>query len=196
MIYGAHIAKDFVTNYLENDIPSRIVDFRNQWNVDDENLPDPLEYKNYEPIAIDAWPMIYTVSISGSGFTRIDYDNLGNPVYRVEYAMRTYIWVKDDSSEECTLKRDRLSTVVRTALLDHPALNRSDSENCEPLVDETGFREEYSDLTLIKGDRVMAGAYCSYNLSINETLTRKNVGILDSIELEVTHLPTPPDPDF
>lgn len=196
MIQGVHIAKAFVTNYLENDLPSRLISFRNAWNLDDENLPEPLEYKNYEPIAIDAWPMVYTVSNSAEGFVRIDYDVSGNPQYRVDYSLRTYVWVKDDDSEQCALKRDRLSTVIRSALLDHPALERCDSENCEPLVNETTMNEQYSDLSLIKGERVMAGGYCGYTLSINETITRKEFGTFDDLELEILPLPTPPDPNF
>jgi hypothetical protein len=196
MIQGVHIAKAFVTNYLELDLPSRLIAFRNAWNVDDENLPEPLEYKNYEPIAIDAWPMVYTVSSSADGFVRIDYDLSGNPQYRVDYSLRTYVWVKDDDSEQCALKRDRLSTVIRSALLDHPALERSDSENCEPLIDESSMNEQFSDLTLIKGERVMAGGYCGYTLSINETITRSDLGEFADLEIDILPLPTPPDPNF
>jgi hypothetical protein len=196
MIQGVHIAKAFVTNYLQLDLPSRLIAFRNAWNVDDENLPEPLEYKNYEPIAIDAWPMVYTVSSSADGFVRIDYDMSGNPQYRVDYSLRTYVWVKDDDSEQCALKRDRLSTVIRSALLDHPALERSDSENCEPLIDESSMNEQFSDLTLIKGERVMAGGYCGYTLSINETITRSDLGEFANLDIEILPLPTPPDPNF
>lgn len=196
MIQGVHIAKAFVTDYLEDDLPSRLIRFRNAWNLDDENLPDPLGYKNYEPIAIDIWPLVYTVSASADGFERIDYDLQGNPQYRVDYDLRTYVWVKDDDSEQCALKRDRLSTVIRSALLDHPALQRWDSENCEPLIDETSLNEQFSDLTLIKGERVMAGGYCGYTLSINETVTRSNEGTFEGLEIDILPLPTPPDPNF
>jgi hypothetical protein len=140
--------------------------------------------------------MVYTVSSSADGFVRIDYDLSGNPQYRVDYSLRTYVWVKDDDSEQCALKRDRLSTVIRSALLDHPALERSDSENCEPLIDESSMNEQFSDLTLIKGERVMAGGYCGYTLSINETITRSDLGEFADLEIDILPLPTPPDPNF
>ena len=193
MMQGAHAAKQFVTDYLQKDLPSRLIEFRNYWNADDEDLPDPLEYKNYEPIAIDAWPMVYTVVISANQFSRNDYDSLGNPGYRVEYSMRTYVWVKDDSSEECTLKRDRLSTVLRSAFLDYPCLQAADSGDLQPTVDEGTLNEQFSDLTLIKGDRVMAGAYCAYTLSINETITRRTLGTFEELDIEYDILPTPPE---
>ena len=196
MMEGAHIAKRVVTDYLEADLPSRLVAFRNHWNVDDDDLPDPLEFKTFEPLAIDAWPMVYTVAITTTSFDRIGYDLDSNPEYRTTYTMRTYVWVKDGSAEECTLKRDRLSTAIRSALLDHPSLNAADLLGCEPLIQEESLREEFSDLTLIKGDRFMAGAYCGYNLSITETITRRGYGQLSEFNLEVLPLPTPPDPNF
>ena len=196
MMQGSHIAKQVVTDYLERDLPSRLVSFRNHWNLDDDDLPDPLDFRNYEPLAIDRWPMIYTVAITTNSFERIDYDLQGNPQYRTSYTMRTYVWVKDGSGEECTLKRDRLSTVVRSSLLDHQSLNAADILGCEPLIQEETLREEFSELTLIKGDRFMAGAYCGYTLSINEMVTRQNYGELSEINLEVLPLPTPPDPNF
>jgi hypothetical protein len=169
---GAHSAKYFVNSYLESDLPSRLVKYRNAWNLDDEELPEPLKYYAYEPLAIDHWPSLITVAISMNGLTRSDYTKIFDPQFRVEYVMRTYIWVKADSSEECTFKRDRLSTVLRSSFLDSPSLNRCGEEaNLEVMIDESTIREEYSDLTLLKGERVMAGSYISYNLVINEILT-------------------------
>src|SRR6056300_1833452 len=110
---GAYNAKYFVNDYLQSDLPSRLRKYRNEWNLDDENLPDPLKYLVYEPIAIDSWPTLITVAISMNGLERENYSSVFNPQYQVDYTMRTYIWVKDDDSEECTAKRDRLSTVVR-----------------------------------------------------------------------------------
>jgi hypothetical protein len=37
------------------------------------------------------------------------------------------------------------------------------------MIDESSIREEYSELTLIKGERVMAGAYLGYTVTIVET---------------------------
>ena len=41
------------------------------------------------------------------------------------------------------------------------------------------MREEFSDLTLLKGDRVMAGAYIAYDLAINEVVARAKLGTVD-----------------
>lgn len=173
---GAYNAKSFVNEYLKNDLPSRLRTYRNEWNLDDENLPDPVKYLVYEPVAIDSWPTLITVAISMNGLERENYSAIFDPQYQVNYTMRTYVWVKDDDSDQCTAKRDRLSTVVRAALLDSPCLDKkSGDNNLFVMIDEASIREEYSELTFLKGERVMAGAYISYTLQINEQITVANI---------------------
>lgn len=168
---GAYQVKNFVNDYLKDSLPKRLLDYRNEWNLDDENLPDPVKYFVYEPVALDRWPTLITVLISMNGLERDGYSRNMDPVYRVDYTMRTYIWAKDDDSEQCTAKRDRLMTVLRTAFLDAPSLNKC-ADGFDVVIDESTIREEYSDLTLIKGERVMAGGYVAYTLTLEETVTR------------------------
>lgn len=186
LMHGPHFAKSYVTEYLRSDIPKRLVSYRNGWNVDDITLPTPAQFLNYEPIGLDEWPSIITVAISMTGTERIGFDR-GNPEYRVTYSMRTYVWVKTEYPELATLMRDRLTTVVRSALLDYPCLKASDPrQTFQVMIDEGTIREEYSDLTLLKGDRVLAGAYLSYDLAINEIVMRENIGQVQEIDLTVT----------
>jgi len=186
---GAYKAKNFVNNYLQSDLPGRLIKYRNSWNLDDENLPDPLKYLVYEPIAIDHWPTIITVAISMTGLERDDYTGLLDPMYFVNYSMRTYVWVKDDDSEQCTAKRDRLTTVVRASILDSPSLSLCGAaDDLDVQVDETSIREEYSELTLLKGERVMAGSYLSYNLRINEVVRVDTIGTVSQIDTEINPL--------
>ena len=147
LMHGSHFAKSYVTTYLENDLPQRLVSYRNGWNLDSESLPSPVKYLSYEPIALDEWPTIITVAISMMGMERNGwYQN--HPEYRVRYNMRTYVWVREEGSDEATLMRDRLTTVVRSALLDRPCLKATDPrQTFEAVIDEATLREEYSDLT-------------------------------------------------
>ena len=172
LMYGAQFAKSFVNNYLKSDIPNRLIRYRNGWNLSDAELPNPLEYLTYEPLVLDSWPTIITVAISTKSFSRNDYSPSYDPMYKVTYVMRTYIWVKTEGSMETTDMRDRLTTVVRSALLDYPCLRREGEAN-DAIIDEGTFAEEFSDLTLLKGDRVLAGAFLSYELSIDETIARE-----------------------
>jgi len=176
LMYGAQFAKSFVTEYLKLDIPLRLNRYRNGWNIDDITLPNPAEYLTYEPLVLDNWPTIITVAISTRSFARSGYAYAEgmDPLYKVSYSMRTYVWVRTEGSKETTEMRDRLTTVVRSALLDYPCLKRSDALR-EARIEETTMVEEFSDLTLLKGDRVLAGAYIGYELSIDEAITRANI---------------------
>jgi hypothetical protein len=185
LMHGPQFAKKYVNDYLKIDIPVRIVNYRNGWNLDDITLPSPVDYFVHEPIAMDAWPTLITVAISTSSINRIGYD-AADPLYRVDYQMRTYVWVRDDSAEGVTLMRDRLTTVIRSALLDHPCLMAYDSRNSFGIkIDESSMREEFSDLTLLKGDRFLAGSYVSYTTQIDEIVSRQDIGHLQVMDLTV-----------
>jgi hypothetical protein len=190
---GPWQAKKFVTEYLASDVPSRLVSFRNTWQMDSEVLPDPVYYLSYEPAGLDSWPTIITVQLNTSGFTRTDMVNFStDPNYRATYNMRTYIWVRGEGPEQTTETRDRLTTVIRSALLDHPAMQASESGyfpslDADVLLDETTLREEYSDLSYAKGDRVIAGAYLAYEFSLNEQILRTKNG--DVTEFEINTVP-------
>jgi hypothetical protein len=184
LMNGSHAAKKYVNDYLSRDIPIRLVRYRNGWNLDSTDLPDPGQYIAYEPLAIDEWPSIITVALSMNGLERIGYDS-ADPLYRVSYSMRTYVWVRDEGNEATTLMRDRLTTVVRSALLDYPCLKAFDARTSfRAVIAENTLREEYSDITLLKGDRMMAGAYLAYTLEMDEVVTREPLGIVSEIELE------------
>jgi len=195
IMFGAHYPKSYVNEYLTQDIPIRIIDYRNEWGLDDQELPSPVSYFIYEPIALDTWPSIITVVMSTNAINRIGYSS-SNPLYRVSYSMRTYVWVRTEQSEPATLMRDRLTTVVRSALLDYPCLNAVDPNDYFKVeIDESTMQEQFSDLTLLKGDRVLAGAYLSYTINMDETIGRRNKGTFDEIELEYEQLSfLPPSP--
>lgn len=188
---GAHNAKIFVTEFLKNDLPNRVADYRfanrdeGKWYLDDETLPTPTQFLIYEPLTLDEWPTIITLAMSTNSIVRGDFTNVYDPQYRVTYSMRTYVWVRAEGSEECTLMRDRLTTIVRAALLDHPCLKANDPDNyLEVMLDEGTLREEFSDLTLLKGDRVLAGSYLSYDLTLNERITRATIGTVNEFNVE------------
>jgi hypothetical protein len=192
LMYGAQFAKAYVNSYLSDDIPIRIVDYRNGWGADDEQLPTPVKFLTYEPIALDVWPTIITVVMSTNRIERIGHSG-SNPLYRVNYTMRTYVWVRDAGSEETTLMRDRFTTVVRSALLDYPCLKATDpQETFRIQIDESTMQEQFSDLTLLKGDRVLAGAYISYDLSIDEVADRRPLAEASSVVIEFSNLDLTP----
>jgi len=194
LMHGAQFAKEYVTAYLTADLPTRLIEYRNGWQLDDSELPLPEKFLSYEPIAIDAWPTVITVAISTSNMEQIGNGGPSgvDPVYRMTYSMRTYVWVRTAGSEATTIMRDRLTTVVRSALLDRPCLKATDPlSTWNASVQPSSLREEFSDLTLLKGERVMAGAYLGYDLNIDEVVARANLGTVGEIKFGVKN--TPPD---
>jgi len=191
---GSRLAKNYVTNYLANDLPSRILGYRNEWNLSSSQLPDPIRYFSHEPFALDRWPTIITIVMSTRSMEREGYSAGADPTYRVTYEMRTYVWARAEGAQIVTDQRDNLSMIVREALMDHPSLSAYDSEiECYPKIDEGTIQEEFSDLTLIKGERLLAGAYVSYDLSLFETITRTPIGAVSSVDVEVDKLPITPN---
>jgi hypothetical protein len=182
---GPWTPKQLVSDYLAWDLPRRITAFRNEWQMDDERLPTPEYYLPYEPPSLDHWPTVITVQLSTSEIVRADYSGKLNPIYRCTYAMRTYVWLRATSPEGVTESRDRLTAVIRSSLLDRPcfAIGTSHS-NHEVLLDETSLREEYSDITYVKGDRAVAGAYLSYNVQIEEIVARADIAELTQVQVQ------------
>lgn len=194
VMQGAHYAKQYATTYLEGDLSTRIIDYRNAWGgLTDAELPIPVKYLSHEPVALDKWPTVITVVLTTNNLERIGYAGghsalhyAADPEYRVSYNMRTYIWCRASNSEAATLQRDRLTTVVRSALLDYPSLKAQagnlSSEQTRTFraeIDESSMREEFSDLTPLKGERFLAGAYLGYELSLDEIVMRKAYGQVD-----------------
>lgn len=181
-MYGPQFAKKFVNDYLSVELPKRLIKYRNYWGVTNADIPDPEQVIGYEPMALDRWPSVITVSISGQRFERVGYMKYGDPEYNVTYAMRTYVWIRTEGPEETTVMRDRYMVVVRSALMDHPCLKRYSAERLA-LIEESSINEQYSELTLLKGDRFLGGGYIGYDLRIEEAIVREKFA--DLLEVEI-----------
>ncbi len=173
---GPKAAKAAVSEFLANRLPAHLVARRNAFNINAEQLPDPRQYLTYEPILLDAWPSIITLVQDTRRITREDWDLADNPEYGVVYSMRTYAWASGIGGQRATEMRDDLATAVREVLLDHPGI---DDATCKHMVDEGTIREEFSDLTMLKGDRIMAGAFVAFDLKVQESVERDALGIVE-----------------
>lgn len=107
----------------------------------------------------------------------------GDPEYQVSYNMRTYAWARTEGERSVTVMRDRLIVVIRSALMDHPCLKRRNPQR-EAMIEESSITEEYSEITLLKGDRYLAGAYVGYELRIEEPIVREKLADFENIDLE------------
>jgi hypothetical protein len=189
MMSGPRLAKSYVSNYLANDLPPRLITYRNHWNLSESQLPDPRKILTYEPFALDTWPTLISLVINTRSVEREGYEYDYDPNFRVTYEMRTYVWTRANGAETVTEQRDNLTTVVRESLMDGSSLSSYDSAvPCYPKVNESTIREEFSDLTLIKGERLLAGSYVAYDLSLEEIIDHTPVGIMQTHENTVSKL--------
>jgi hypothetical protein len=194
MMSGSRMAKQFVSNYLAADLPSRLVAYRNHWNLSASQLPEPRLYASHEPFQLDRWPTIITVVMSTQAIERQGYTSASDPDIRVTYEMRTYVWVRDAGPQIVTDQRDNLTTVVREALMDGPSLSAYDSTvPCSPKIDEASMEEQFSELSLIKGERLLAGAFISYELALEETITHDALGTVQSTDHTLSRIAVTPN---
>lgn len=197
---GPWSAKKFIRDYLALDIPERLITYRNRWQLDDVRLPTPTSYLQFEPPALQEWPVIYTVQSGTKEMERADFNAQSEAIYLVTYMMRTYVWARDvgipdgpSSAEQVTEIRDRLTTVVRASLIDHPSMQRTatlyfPSLDADVRLDENSLREEYSDVTYVKGDRAVAGAYLSYDFKCYERIPRQIISETSSYQIDTVPL--------
>jgi hypothetical protein len=191
MMPGPFAAKTLVTQYFKDDLPSRIIKFRNHWNLSAEELPLPLNYEIWAPNSLefmDGLPSLYTIILSTRSMVREGYTTTLDPIYNVTYVTRTYVWVKNDNRDLTIQARDGLMTVMRTAMLDRQCLRKwndqQDHQRTAVMFDEGTLNEEFSDLTPQKGQRSAAGGYLEYNMTVQEIVSRDFIGTVDNIEFE------------
>ena len=195
---GPAAAKKYVSDFLASDLPTRCLNYRNTLGLSDSELPNPIKYLTYEPLTMDNWPTIITLVEATSQIIRDDIAGGLDPTYQIIYRMRTYVWVRATGPDVVTTARDNMTMVVRDALLDRPALRGASAEGtpADIKVDEGTITEDFSDLTLLKGERFLAAAFLSYDLSLYETITRAGKGtfltgeVSESLIEKVANAPT------
>lgn len=190
MMNGPARARHWITDFLRQDIPTRLIGYRDYWGLDTSTLPDPVQILSYEPSVADRWPMLYTMVLGSNDVMRYDYDDEDNPRYEIRYNMRTYVWARAVGSEEVTDLRDNLTTVVMDALMDLPAVSSYNQTqlDCSGMIDEGTIRVEFSDIFLLKGERMTSAAYIQYDIVMTETITRDPLGVISSIPMVTVQL--------
>lgn len=192
-MYGIEFACQWVSDYLASNLPTRIPIYETLWDLDPGSIPVPQEYAPYGKRALEHYPSIITAGITTLGVERDDLDDYLNPKYRVTYRLRTFVWTRSEGVEGVdqlvVTDRNRLTTVVRSALLDHPCLRLADTEGKLDIgVDETTMTEEYSDVADLAGKRRLAGSYLQYDITLLEPVVRDN---LYTGEVTIEHRPEP-----
>lgn len=148
---------------------------REAWGLTDAQLPVPASvpddpradgYFDRQPPALDRWPLL-AVTSGRRSHSETDRGDDGSPIYRALYPIRVYVWVRAGGMDPTQLMRDNLGSAVAVTTLAHTNLGTAGALALEP----SSLAVDFSDVSPVKGDRFVAGAYVGFNVHATETLT-------------------------
>lgn len=190
LLRGATAVRQAVIDYLEVTVPEIVDLARNEWELDEYQLPYPVAYDGYEPYALDKWPLLGVNVVQAEEFNRRSYEDAMTQRYLVQYTVRVFTWVRTPMDEndipiepeysESLRLRDDLAAVVRASLLRSGCLGHPNNI----LFDEGSLSEEYSEATGVKGDRFVAGVIHSFQIRFDESVPLVGIGSADTITLD------------
>lgn len=159
---GRHVIKD----YLEVALPLALADLRAEWVMTAEALPDPVLYSPREPDTLDRWPTIAVTTGIEATTRRIEHDD-GGGEFLTQYPIEVYCWVNAPGRGAAQDMRDAMATAMKVVLLGNPTFDRPAQDM---LLNESTFEQRYSDIQPVKGERFVAGAMSTFDLSVVEHL--------------------------
>lgn len=188
LMRGPTTIREAVAGYLSAVIPGQVAIGREQWGLDEWQLPDPEKVVPYEPYALDHYPQIGVALTTARGFTRVDYDSYANENYMARYQCRVFTFVRspldfqgntiEPSYPQTIRLRDDYAAIVRSALLLTSKLGQD-----ALMWDEATLAEEYSEATPVKGDRFVAGVIHTFDVQVDESAVRSFIGTADTIQV-------------
>lgn len=179
-LMGVRGVRQRVTAHLESLYPDALEQWRVEHGLDSKILRDPVAYYPHEPQALDRWPMVAVTTPRMAGLQRSELIDGDTTEYVSSYAVRVFVWTNAGGWAQAIAERDDLTTVMRSLLLDRPTFGH---DECEILLQEGSLSEEYADITPVKGDRYVTGAYVGFDVRVHERVTRAPYGTVFSTEM-------------
>lgn len=189
---GARDASEIVTDFLKVQVPIQVEALKTEWGLNDTELILPKKYYPHEPPALDRWPVLATVVNDDRIIRRMDYGSSADETnYMWSYAMRVFVWCNSKGMDAVQNQRDDLTTLVRILLLSEPSLGSGG----RAYVEETTMSTSFSDVTPVKGERYVAGAFIAFDMRLEETLgylTAQTRNTVQEVYVEGQLLPVHP----
>lgn len=164
---GPRALRVAVAGFLITFLPAHLGAARDAWGLSAVQLPTPEDgaILPFVPDDLDRAPL---VAVNSGRMTQrgIDFDG-SDPVYRSTYPVRVYAWVKAEGNREVQDMRDDFATVVRACILSHLNLGTGGWLVAVP----SSLVMDFSDVTRVKGERHVAGAYVGFEVLATETLS-------------------------
>lgn len=168
---GPEVATTLVKDALEDRLPAKLVELNARLALaGTEVLGPPALYATEVRAQLDAddFPAIQVVAQDARSLKLVAVED-GSEVYAVTYALRTFLWVRDQEYPEVTRRRDRMALAMREVILE--ALTLSDAEGGAVVNPET-LRESYAEPANDSVGRSIAASYLELEVTIEERIAR------------------------
>lgn len=184
---GARLVRSQVRNFLAAEMPAHLAALRVEWGLDAEALPDFRKYSRAPLQALDQWPCMAVTAVRSPSTRRREHLRDAGIEYVRRWQVRVFVWVNTDGWDEVHDMRDDLTAATTRLFLAHPTIGVAGEKS---LLEENTITEEYADVTPVKGDRFVSGAFVGFDLSTVEVLSRATMGTV--LSTHVTGLPAHP----
>lgn len=188
---GAGKARQIIATHLATDMPMLIAAARDQWGLEEWQLPVPVRYDSYDPLMVDNYPTVGSLVTRTNDWRRTDITPDAAEVYEATYSMQVFVWCRTLAKPDGTYEtpeydsvlrvRDDMLALIRGCLLRKPSFG---SPVCQ--MDEGSLTEDYLDA--IKGSdqspRWMSGGTLSFNIELVEENYQQGIGTADTVEVE------------
>lgn len=189
---GVTTVRKYIADFFAAQLPSLVPIARQQWGLQDYELPLPVRYDSYDPLSATDYPTLGSYVQTSNGWRRVDQGSM-HQEYKPRYACRAFVWVRtpnyvdpdtggtvwvEPEYDSAIRLRDDYLALMRQALLLVPSL--SNPGVCS--IDEGTLSEDY--LEPIKpstqSSRWLAGGIISFEMSVMETVYEQPIGAVDT----------------
>ena len=203
LMRGATLLRTGLLNFLVATSEEKRLQAVAQWDLGEDELPKIRTWYPYEVRSMrHREGPIAAINVASTGkFTRVDYSEVAEERYRIEYSARVYLWCytpegefedveeQDQVRRQTTRVRDDLTAVIRSALLGTPSLG---NEEAFYFQEET-LSENYSALSPVPNasGRMVAASYLDFKVQFDESQFAIPVGAVPpgGISIVVDRLP-------
>lgn len=174
IMMGPQGVRRLVVEFLQTELPAMYAKLQTIWNLQSDPWSVPKRYYDYEVARLDPseFPVV-VVTTPNTG--RLIPDGLdyvtGDPVFRSEYPVRIFNWVRAQDVDTTVRMRDFQATAIRIAMTTKGMTVGNSSLITSPflasVVHET-FREDYSEVVGHGNGLFIAGSFASFTLAATE----------------------------
>ena len=191
--HGVSMMRKHMADHLAEALPPLIDAAREQYELEDWQLPYPLKYNAYDPLSADIYPCVGMFVTNSTAWTRVDINEMAEEVYEARYPVGVFLWVitpvlpdggyESPQYDAAIRLRDDMTALLRSALLATPSLGSGGAM----AVDERTVREDYPDAIKLstQNDRYAAGGIINCEVRVRQTNYAAPLAVANDVVVEV-----------